>query len=396
VATGCTSLPTASGDALRRRPDEERAVAGTTSGRAHLDVVNVHELELLAEQVVDPAAWAYVAGGSGDEHTLAWNPQGWATIRLAPRCLVDVSTLDLSVELLGRTHPHPLVLAPTAAHRLLDDEGEPATRRGAASGQALYIQSTLSTTSVEDVGSAAPDVPWWFQLYIQHDRAFTLDLVARAWDAGAEAIVLTVDTPVLGARDRDRRSDWSLPAGLEYANLVGLGPGRPDPLPPHRRLYNQALDAALSWDDLDWLIAHAGLPVLIKGVLRPDDAVRAVELGVAGVIVSNHGARNLDTVPPTAEALPRVVEAVGGRVPVLVDGGIRRGTDIAKALCLGASAVCIGRPYLWGLAVGGGAGVQHVVEMLRTELELAMALLGAPELGALTPDLLWPLPPPQR
>jgi 4-hydroxymandelate oxidase len=201
---------------------------------------------------------------------------------------------------------------------------------------------------------------------------------------------VTVDTPVLGARDRDRRTDGSRLAALDVPNLRGLAAPPADPLPPHRRVYNPALEPALTWTDLVWLVEHAGLPVLVKGVLRADDARHAVETGVAGVIVSNHGARNLDTVPPTADALPRVVEVVDGRVPVLVDGGIRRGTDIAKALCLGATAVCIGRPYLWGLTLGGAAGVQHVVELLRTELELAMALLGAPDRRSLTTDLLWP------
>lgn len=351
--------------------------------------VNVHEFETLAEGVAEPSAWAYLAGGSGDEHTLAWNPQAWAAIGLAPRTLVDVSSLDLTVTLLGRTLAHPVVLAPAAMHQLLHPEGELATRRGATAAEALYIQSTLATISVEEVGKAA-DGAWWFQLYVQPDRTFTLDLVARARDAGAEAIVVTVDTPVLGARDRDRRLGRSLPTELEIPNLRGAQPGAPDPRPPHRRLYDSGLDATLSWADLDWLIDNAGLPVLLKGVLRADDAVRGVDAGVAGVIVSNHGARNLDTVPATADALPGVVAAVDGRVPVLVDGGIRRGTDIAKALCLGATAVCIGRPYLWGLAVGGADGVQRVVELLRTELERAMALLGAPRIRDLNADLLWP------
>jgi 4-hydroxymandelate oxidase len=349
--------------------------------------VNVHQLERLAEQVVHPEAWAYVAGGSGDEHTLSWNWQAWAAISLSPHCLVDVSALDLSVELLGRTFPHPLVLAPTAFQGLLHPDGELATRRGAAAAGALSIQSTLSSADVETIGNAA-SFPWWFQLYAQRDRGFTIELIGRARHAGAEAIVLTVDTPVLGARDRDRRGDGSLLAGREPANLRGLPPGEPDRMPPHRRIYSNALDSTLTWADLGWLADHAGLPVLVKGVLRADDASRAVGNGAAGVIVSNHGGRNLDTVMPTAEALPPIVAAVEGRVPVLVDGGVRRGTDIAKALCLGASAVCIGRPYLWGLALDGAAGVQRVVEMMRTELEQAMALLGAPHLASLTTDLL--------
>lgn len=349
--------------------------------------VNVHELERLAEQAVHPEAWAYVSGGSGDGHTLAWNSQAWAAISLSPHCLVDVSALDLSIDLFGRRFPHPLVLAPTAFQGLMHPDGEVATRRGAAAAGALSIQSTLSSVLVETIGTAA-DSPWWFQLLVQRDRGFTAELIGRARHAGAEAIVLTVDTPVLGARDRDRRGDGSLLAGRAPANLRGLPSPQPDPLPPHRRIYSSNLDPTLTWADLGWLADHAGLPVLVKGVLRADDAWRAVGNGAAGVIVSNHGGRNLDTVTPTAEALAPIVAAVDGRVPVLVDGGIRRGTDAAKALCLGATAVCIGRPYLWGLALGGAAGVQHVVEMLRTELEQAMALLGAPDLASLTPDLL--------
>jgi 4-hydroxymandelate oxidase len=200
--------------------------------------------------------------------------------------------------------------------------------------------------------------------------------------------VLTVDLPVLGARDTDRRNNLGLPPGIEYANLRGLATV-PDALPVERRVYNPHLDPTVTWADLDWLRSFARVPVLVKGILRPDDAVRAVEHGVDGVVVSNHGARNLDTVPASADALPRVAEAVAGRVPLLVDGGIRRGTDVAKALMLGATAVLVGRPYVWGLTVAGADGVKLVVDLLRTELEMAMGLLGAPRLSDLTSDLIW-------
>lgn len=352
-----------------------------------VDVVSLRELEPLARELLTAQAYTYVAGGSGDEHSLRWNTEAWAAIRLAPRFLVDVSAIDTSLTLLGHRLSCPVLLAPTAAHRLYHPGGELETVRGAALAEALYVQSTLATVGVGEVGAAATS-PWWFQVYIQRDRGFTRDLVARAEAAGASALMLTVDLPVLGARDTDRRNSLGLPPGVEYENLRGLALV-PEELPPERRVYNPHLDPSVTWADLDWLLSVASVPVLVKGVLRPDEAVRAAEHGAAAVVVSNHGARNLDTVPPTAEVLPYVVDAVAGRVPVLVDGGIRRGTDVAKALILGASAVLVGRPYVWGLAVEGAAGVKRVVDLLRTELELAMGLLGAPTLADLTPDLLW-------
>jgi 4-hydroxymandelate oxidase len=352
--------------------------------------VCVPEWEPLAEARADAAAWAYVAGGSGDEHTLRWNVERWADLRLAPHALTDVSAVDTSLSLLGTDLAHPILLAPTASQRLVHPDGEREVARGAAAAEALFVHSTLATTTVEEVAAAAKG-PWWLQLYVQADRGFTRALVDRAAAAGARAVVLTVDTPVLGARDRDRRNNVWLPAGLAYENLRDLAVTDPyADLPAHRRIYNPRLDATLSWRDLDWLCSVTDLPVLTKGILRPDDAARAVAAGVAAVIVSNHGARNLDTVPATVDALPPVVDAVAGAVPVLVDGGIRRGTDVAKALCLGAQAVLIGRPYLWGLAVAGADGVRTIVETLRTELHIAMALLGAPSLSALSPDLIWP------
>lgn len=349
--------------------------------------VNVYELESLARARLTETAYAYLVGGSGDEHTLRWNVDAWARIRLAPHVLVDVGTIDTRLHLLGHDLAAPIVLAPTAAHHLFHPNGEIETVRGAAAAETLYIQSTLATVGVSEVGAAATG-PWWFQLYVQRDRGFTRELLARAEDAGASAVVLTVDLPVLGARDTDRRNSFGLPEGLEYANFVGLDVVA-DELPPERRVYNPHLDPTVTWADVDWLRSVARVPVVVKGVLRPDDAVRAVDHGVDAIVVSNHGARNLDTVPATADALPRVAEAVDGRVPVLVDGGIRRGTDVAKALMLGATAVLVGRPYVWGLTVHGAAGVKLVVDLLRTELEMSMALLGATTLADLTDDLLW-------
>jgi 4-hydroxymandelate oxidase len=349
--------------------------------------VNVPELESLARERLTDTAFAYLVGGSGDEHTLRWNVEAWSRIRLAPHFMVDVSAIDTTLRLLGHDLMSPIGLAPTAAHRLFHPEGELETVRGAAAAEALYIQSTLATVPVSEVGAAATG-PWWFQVYVQRDRGFTRELVARAESAGASALVLTVDLPVLGARDTDRRNEFGLPEGLEYANFRGL-PAVADELPPERRVYNPHLDPSICWPDLEWLRSFAGVPVLVKGVLRPDDAVRALDCGADGVVVSNHGGRNLDTVPATADALAGVVEVVEGRVPVLVDGGIRRGTDVAKALMLGASAVLIGRPYVWGLTVDGAAGVKLAVDLLRTELEMAMCLLGARTLAELTENLIW-------
>jgi 4-hydroxymandelate oxidase len=244
------------------------------------------------------------------------------------------------------------------------------------------VASTSSTLAVEAIGAAASG-PWWFQLYVQRDRAFTRDLVGRAESAGASAVVLTVDLPVASPGIATCRDQLSALAGAVYGNLAGLEATARSPR------NSQQLDPSLTWADIGWLRSLTELPVLVKGVLRPDDASHAVDEGVSGVIVSNHGGRALDTVPATVDVLPSIVAAVAGQVPVLVDGGIRRGTDIAKALALGATAALVGRPVIWGLAVGGADGVRGVIETLRGELESAMAMLGAPTLADLTPDLIW-------
>ena len=353
-------------------------------------VVSVPMLEPHAEALLSERTWAYVAGGAADEHTLRWNDEAWQRIKLAPHVLADVSQLDTSLTLLGHELAHPVLIAPTAAQRNYTPEGELATRRAAAATGGLPVMSTLGSTSVADIGTTC-DGPWWFQLYVQADRDFTQGLIERAVHAGTSALVLTVDTPLLGARDKDRRTGGHTVDDLRPPNIAGAPPSYvhvADPL-PYQRIYNEHLDPTLTWDGLDWLIDISPVPVLAKGVLRPDDAQRLVDHGVAGVIVSNHGARNLDTVPATADALPRVVRAVDGQVPVLVDGGIRRGTDVAKALCLGADAVLVGRPVVWGLTVAGEDGARWVLDTLWYELAAAMGLLGATSLAELTPDLLW-------
>ena len=349
--------------------------------------VNVHEYEPLALAAITPMAWDYLAGGSGDERTLGWNRERLDATRLWPRVLRDVSRVDPRLSLLGVDLPFPILLAPTGFQRLFHPEGELATARGAGAAGALYTLSTAATTSIEDIAAVAT-APLWFQLYAQRDRGFTLELVRRAEAAGCRAIMLTADTPVLGARDRDRRSHLELPPGLELANLRVLRERAPDSPTFVHGAANPFLDPSLTWDVLDWLVAESRVPVVVKGVLRADDARTAIAHGAAAVAVSNHGGRNLDTVPATIDALPGLVDAVAGRVPVLLDGGVRRGVDVVKALAFGATAVMIGRPYLWGLGVCGAEGVTRVIRMLAEELEMAMAQCGAPTLAALTRDLV--------
>jgi 4-hydroxymandelate oxidase len=355
-----------------------------------IDPVNVNDYAPLARERVSEATWSYVQGGAGDEHTLRWNDSAWQELTLWPRVLRDVSSLDTRVDLLGAQLAHPILLAPTAAHANYHPTAEAGTLQGAADAEALAVMSTLGSTDVTELGRATRG-PWWFQLYVQPDRDFTLGLVHRAAAAGASALVLTVDTPLLGARDRDQRTGGHTVDGLEPPNLAGLvAPPVDASARPHERVYNPHLDPTLTWETARWLVDVSPVPVLVKGVLRPDDARRAVDHGIRGVVVSNHGARNLDTVPATARALPLVVSAVADQVPVLVDGGIRRGTDVAKALCLGATAVLIGRPAIWGLAVAGADGVRDVIDRLRAELLMAMGLLGARSLPDLTAELLTP------
>ncbi|MEX8495111.1 alpha-hydroxy acid oxidase [Sphaerotilus sp.] len=330
---------------------------------------------------LDDNAWAYVDGGAADERTLAANVQAWGDIPLSARVLRPMAGGHTRVTLLGRTLAHPILLAPVAYQRLAHPDGELAVAQAAAALQAGMVLSTQSSVPVEAVArilcTDPAAGPLWFQLYLQHDRGFTLDLVRRAEAAGCEALVLTVDAPVQGARDRERRTGFRLPPGVRAVHLDGLPPRPARALGPGQSaLFDGLLADTPTWDDVAWLRAQTRLPLLLKGVTHPEDARLAQSAGVDGLVVSNHGGRTLDTLPATATLLPRIADAVGGDLPLLVDGGIRRGTDVLKALALGARAVLIGRPVVHALAVGGARGVAHVLRLLRDELEIAMALTG--------------------
>ena len=348
--------------------------------------MDVAALQQRARAVLEPSAYDYYAGGADDEVSLADNEAAWQRLRLRPRVLRDVGRVDPSTTVLGQRVASPVLIAPTAYHRLAHDEGEAATARAAAATDTLMCVSTLATLSLEDVAAAAPGAPRWFQLYIRRDRAITEELVARAAAAGYSAIVLTVDTPVLGRRWRDERNDFSLPTGMVMAN-VGTAPPKVEG--SGLAAYAAAeFDPSLTFDDITWLRDISGLPVLVKGIVRGDDAALAVDAGAAGVIVSNHGARQLDTVVATADALRDVSESVAGRGEVYVDGGVRRGTDVVKALAMGARGVLLGRPILWGLACAGQQGVEQVLTEVIEEFVRALMLCGAVTPDDITPDVL--------
>jgi len=333
--------------------------------------------ERLPKEVLD-----YFEGGALDEITLRENTAGWERLKLYYRVLAGVGARDLTTTVLGQRFSMPIVVAPTAFHKLACDAGEIATARAAKAAGTLFILSSLSNTAMEDVFAEAGS-PKWFQLYIYKDRGMTKELVERAEAAGAQAIVLTVDAPGLGTRERDARNRFRLPDGLTVQNLAPRGKGNmPDVEGSGLAAYvRDNFKSDLGFDDLDWLCALTRLPVIVKGVCRGDDARKATEHGAKAVVVSNHGGRQLDTAPATCEVLPHVVEAVGDRCEVYVDGGIRRGSDVLKAIALGARAVLVGRPILWGLAVNGEQGAAHVLEILKRELDEAMLLCGCGKLG---------------
>ncbi|MEX0675244.1 MAG: alpha-hydroxy acid oxidase [Gaiellaceae bacterium] len=353
-----------------------------------MEPVNVHDYERLAEEGLEPGAFGYYAGGAGDEWTLAENLAAFRRWVLRPRVLVDVGSVTTATTVLGTDVSMPILVAPTAFHRLAHPEGEQATARAAAAAGTIMCLSTLATAGAAEVAEAAPGGARWYQLYWHPDRGLTRAIVEEAAASGFSAIVLTVDLPVLGNRERDLRTGFTLsddlvPAFTRTASYTPEGGSE---------VLGWVVDPRLTWKDLEWLRSLSDLPLLVKGVLTAEDAALAVEHGCEGVVVSNHGGRQLDGVPASLDALPEVVKAVGGRCEVLVDGGVRRGTDVAKALALGAQAVLVGRPVLWGLAHDGQAGVEHVLSLLRAETELALALIGCPSPADVTRAHVAPAP----
>uniref|UniRef100_A0A7S2ZF81 FMN hydroxy acid dehydrogenase domain-containing protein n=3 Tax=Rhodosorus marinus TaxID=101924 RepID=A0A7S2ZF81_9RHOD len=340
--------------------------------------VNVAEFHALAKAKLTPMVYGYFSSGADDQQTLQDNEEGYRRLRFRPRVLIDVSNADMMTEVLGVKISFPLVVAPTAMQKMAHPEGELATARAVAKADTVMGLSSWSTTALEDVEAEAPGAPKWFQLYVYKDREVTKQLVMRAEAAGYKAIALTVDTPRLGRREADIKNQFNLPPHLTMGNFAML---------KQANMENEGgsglasyvaslIDRSLSWKDIQWLKSITKMPILAKGVVTAEDAVLAVENGCAGIIVSNHGARQLDGVVSTIDALEEVVNAVQGKVPVFVDSGVRRGTDIVKALALGAKACLVGRPIVWGLSVAGEQGVKYVLDLLKSEFELAMALCG--------------------
>ena len=351
-----------------------------------LSVAALSDYEPLARERMTEGAWAYISGGAGDEWTLRENIAAFARLALRQRVLRDLSGATTHISLLGTELAAPILLAPVAFQKLAHPDGELATVIAAGALDTAMVASTQASTLIEDIAAHAR-APLWFQLYIQPDRDFTVDLVRRAEVAGYRALVVTVDAPVNGLRNREQRAGFALPDGVSAVNLHGMRM-LPPPSPEMLLFGAPLLENAPTWADIEWLRQLTRLPILLKGVTDPEDARRAITAGMDGIIVSNHGGRSPAGVPATIELLPKIVEAVATEAPVLLDGGIRRGSDILRALALGASAVLIGRPYVYSLAAAGAPGVAHVIRILRAELELAMALSGFRDVASIDQSAL--------
>lgn len=360
----------------------------TQAGPIPPDAVALADYERHARARLPADVWAYVGGAGADGITRAANRAAFDALRLEGRVLADMRGAHTRLRLLGMDLDHPILVAPTAFHRLLHGEGELATVLGAGAVGSAMVVSCQASVALDRIAAAAHG-PLWFQLYMQPRREDTLALVRRAEDAGCRALVVTADAAINGLRNEEARAGFRLPPGVEAVNLRGFAAPASRAGPGQSPVFLGLLDTAPRWSDIAWLKGETRLPVLVKGILSPRDVEPALAAGVDGLIVSNHGGRTLDTLPASIEALPRVAAAVAGRVPVLADGGIRRGTDVLKALALGADAVLTGLPVLCGLAVGGAAGVAHVLTILRTELEVAMTLTGCPTLADIGPGVIW-------
>ena len=352
-------------------------------------LLNLHEVELLAARRMSRMAFDFCASGAGDEYTLSDNRHAYNRLALAYRVLVNVEIRDLATTVLGQRVAMPVLIAPTAFQQLAHAEAELATARAAAAAGTIMVVSTFATRTFEAIRKVSTGA-LWLQLYIFKDRGLTHSLIQRAEAAGYTHVVLTVDAPILGPREIDIRNSFQLPDGMAPANLESwpAGGGKIQSGSQLAAYFTSSLDPGLTWKDVEWLRSITRMPVLVKGIVRADDGLRAMEHGAAGVIVSNHGGRQLDTAPATIRVLPDIVDVVAGRGEVLVDGGVRRGTDIVKAIALGAKGVLLGRPILWGLAIGGPQGVTRVLDLIRYELDSAMALCGCPSIPAIKRDLV--------
>jgi 4-hydroxymandelate oxidase len=355
-----------------------------------MNPINLADFEALARERLTPLAWDYFAGGAEDEYTVAENCAAFRRIKLRPRVLADVATRDLTTEVLGQPISLPVLLAPTSHQRLAHPDAEFATARGAAAAGTIAVLGSGNHYSVEEV-AAAVNHPFWFQMYCYESRAVTERMIRRAEEAGCRALVITADATFPPRRERHIRNGFALPPEVELRNLLGVGlqdhllrdenGGMPAFIASLRNLL-------LTWDEIDWIRRITETPLVLKGVMTAEDAALAVEHGVDGIIVSNHGGRQVDGTLATIQALPEIAERVGGRIEILLDGGIRRGTDVLKALALGAKAVLIGRPYLWGLAMGGETGVLQVIELLRAEIDCAMAQCGQADVKRISRSLV--------
>ncbi len=349
-----------------------------------MDSADFDAQEEKARAKLSPGAYAFAAAGADDEITLADNIAAWRRLRLRPRVLNDITSIDTGVSVLGMRLKTPIMVAPFGRHKLFHPEGERATARGAAAAGAVFILPTTSTVSIEDVAVEPATAPRWFQLYLPPARALTENLIDRAAAAGFRAVVLTVDQPVYGSSPRAARSPLAPSPDIRNANL----PGQPIAQNSYQADYSGRVTFPATWRDLEWLVRRSPIDVLVKGVLRGDDAMRCVEAGAKAIIVSNHGGRHLDATLATADALQEIAAAVAGKSALYVDGGIRRGTDIVKAIALGARAVLVARPVIWGLALDGSQGVRAVLDHLRVELVRSMALCGAARLDEIGGDLV--------
>ena len=343
------------------------------------ELINLFDFEKKAEGVMSKMAYEYVASGAADENTLKWNREALDKIKMQTHVLNDVSKIDTKVSILGQELAYPILIAPSAFHKIMHPEGEIATARGAGLASTTYVVSSFTTTPIEEIAKVATQ-PLWFQLYLGHDKTFVKDLIQKVEAQGVKALCVTVDTPVTGARNRQQRVKFKLPPELNAPYMLDTSISRRQ---------GQPLQVPVTWKDIEWLKSFTKIPILLKGILNPDDAEQAVKAGVSGIIVSNHGARNLDTVPATIEVLPYITQKVNQRIPVLVDGGVRRGTDIVKAIALGANGVLIGRPICYGLACGGAEGVAKVLEILQKELQMAMALAGTASIARIDQSFIW-------